>query len=502
MASEGGGGVGRRGWRLEGGVALEGAGDGRRKTLVASEDAGDGRRRKARATGGVGRRGRRQLPPCLREGAPAKDYKNHNICIVPLFDNHHQVAGSSPWRPTSQGEDMSEVTSVNGKTGEVVLKAADVEAIPASEAGEPNGVATLDSGGKLHEAQLPSAAVTSSRIGAAGESEKVLSATDWAAFSNVLTAHGEVEGAQKPDLSKGGVHTYIATAAFTLAAPINPPTTNQVIVVTVKIKEDATGGHAIASEGITWRGGEPVWTTTSNAENITTLISFDGGLTWTGLGPEKGATGEKGTTGEKGATGAEGFSPLKLLLPKVKNTYFKTNANERESRQGLSASHNERGVPSTAYPLTSGTPVGALMAVPAKTVLRGVGFAVKALEGTPANRTHLWVCLGNAAGKVIATGKDYTSSTNTPLIAATMCGLLLDGTYETGAEPELLQVYLCETMSSANPIEIYAREGVTVIEDAEPKLSLTGPAGQTTPPAVNTEWTPADAAREPYLVLI
>jgi hypothetical protein len=50
---------------------------------------------------------------------------------------------------------MSEVNSVNGETGAVVLTAAKVEAIPQSEAGQPSGVATLNSGGQLLTAQLP-----------------------------------------------------------------------------------------------------------------------------------------------------------------------------------------------------------------------------------------------------------------------------------------------------------------------------------------------------------
>jgi hypothetical protein len=57
---------------------------------------------------------------------------------------------------------MSEVTSVNGKTGAVVLTAADVEAVPTSAEGQPNGVATLDESGALPEGQLPSSVVTGS----------------------------------------------------------------------------------------------------------------------------------------------------------------------------------------------------------------------------------------------------------------------------------------------------------------------------------------------------
>jgi hypothetical protein len=56
---------------------------------------------------------------------------------------------------------MSEVTSVNGQTGAVVLTAADVEAVPTSAEGQPSGVATLDGGGVLQEAQVPGSVVSS-----------------------------------------------------------------------------------------------------------------------------------------------------------------------------------------------------------------------------------------------------------------------------------------------------------------------------------------------------
>jgi hypothetical protein len=59
---------------------------------------------------------------------------------------------------------MSEVTSVNGKTGAVVLTAANVEAVPGSEVGQANGVASLNSSGVLPEAQLPSSVVTSKQV--------------------------------------------------------------------------------------------------------------------------------------------------------------------------------------------------------------------------------------------------------------------------------------------------------------------------------------------------
>lgn len=64
--------------------------------------------------------------------------------------------------PTSSGGGA--VASVNGKTGTVVLAAADVGALATSAAGAAGGVATLDTSGKVPAAQLPAAgggAVTS-----------------------------------------------------------------------------------------------------------------------------------------------------------------------------------------------------------------------------------------------------------------------------------------------------------------------------------------------------
>ncbi len=53
----------------------------------------------------------------------------------------------------------SEVASVNGKTGAVILAAMDVGAIAVTEKGTANGVATLDASVKVPVAQLPTQAV-------------------------------------------------------------------------------------------------------------------------------------------------------------------------------------------------------------------------------------------------------------------------------------------------------------------------------------------------------
>jgi hypothetical protein len=71
---------------------------------------------------------------------------------------------------------VTEVTSVNGQTGAVVLTAADVGAIPSSAAGEPNGVATLNSGKKLPEEQLPSSVESVSVAPSGGDDTSILQA--------------------------------------------------------------------------------------------------------------------------------------------------------------------------------------------------------------------------------------------------------------------------------------------------------------------------------------
>jgi hypothetical protein len=57
------------------------------------------------------------------------------------------------------------VESVNGKTGEVTLGAAEVSAIPEAMAGVAGGVAQLNGSGVLPTAQLPGSVVTSSANG-------------------------------------------------------------------------------------------------------------------------------------------------------------------------------------------------------------------------------------------------------------------------------------------------------------------------------------------------
>jgi hypothetical protein len=63
---------------------------------------------------------------------------------------------------------MSEVTSVNEMTGAVVLTASSIEALPTSEAGQPNGIATLDSAARLSGTQMPTSVPSAGQYGTRG----------------------------------------------------------------------------------------------------------------------------------------------------------------------------------------------------------------------------------------------------------------------------------------------------------------------------------------------
>jgi hypothetical protein len=134
---------------------------------------------------------------------------------TPTFSFYFSAAVSGTTR-TSEGADMSEVTSVNGQTGVVVLTPADVEAVPDSSLGVAGGVATLGGSGKLPEGQLPSSVVSSSHIGPIDW----FTPTDYGAVYDVL----EFGGASMTAGSN------IVTT--TTAAPFTPTTSKKRVAAT------------------------------------------------------------------------------------------------------------------------------------------------------------------------------------------------------------------------------------------------------------------------------
>jgi hypothetical protein len=94
--------------------------------------------------------------------------KDTSIIGAKLANDTIPAGKLTPTTQTSLTKADSSVQSVNAKfpsSGNVVLTAGDVSAIPASEKGAMSGVADLDSQGKLPESRLPSTAVTSEQLG-------------------------------------------------------------------------------------------------------------------------------------------------------------------------------------------------------------------------------------------------------------------------------------------------------------------------------------------------
>ncbi len=162
---------------------------------------------------------------------------------------------------------MTEVISVNGKTGAVVLAAADVEAVPASAAGAPNGVATLNSSGELPEAQLPSSVVGSR-----------------------LKALGEVSGVVKLNLAEGTTFTAKLTGA-TEFEPTELPSFREASILWV-----SPNGHTFSVKGISWIGSEPTFGTTGTY--AITLFVLEGKVY--GLAGLEGPEGKAGNTVRSG----------------------------------------------------------------------------------------------------------------------------------------------------------------------------------------------------------
>ena len=85
-------------------------------------------------------------------GADASESGTKGLVPAPSSgDQDKYLKADGTWGTPAGG-----VTSVNGKTGAVTLTATDVSAIPSSTKGVANGVAELDSTGKVPSSQLPS----------------------------------------------------------------------------------------------------------------------------------------------------------------------------------------------------------------------------------------------------------------------------------------------------------------------------------------------------------
>jgi hypothetical protein len=349
--------------------------------------------------------------------------------------------------------------------------------IPLSQKGAPEGVATLSSGGKILESELPESVVSSSAEEDASE----------------------VEGNLEPAIPTG---RRLAGFLYTIkgATVLKPPTGaaagyNEVSVLIV---ENAAGKHTFSTSGINWIGAEPVWNTAATAVNIVRLFTINGGTTWYGEGVST------GPTGATGATGPEAVGTNRLLLPTDVVTYKTPEEEAHEARAALAESISRIRANSSLL-LTSGTPLVVAIEIPAKTICTGLGFMVETTEGTAADRTHLWVALLNASFEPLRKSADYTSSTHTPLASnAFIHALKFTEPYETGSKPELLYGVLCEVMSSTNPITIKtANTTSSSMAEQPPRTCFLGETGRTTPASLASPMVPsATTAQMAYMAIV
>ena len=100
------------------------------------------------------------------------------------------------------------------------------------------------------------------------------------AYSERLTALGSVTGGIGLDLSVSNFFTLTATGNITFSYSNAP--SGRVFAFTIVFVQDATGGRTITwPTGTKWPGGVvPPPTTTANAVDIWSVMTYDGGTTW------------------------------------------------------------------------------------------------------------------------------------------------------------------------------------------------------------------------------
>jgi hypothetical protein len=193
-----------------------------------------------------------------------------------------------------------------------------------------------------------------------------------------------------------------------------------------------------------------------------------------------------------------------LFLPDLIPTY-KNNAEVATENLPAIAESVPGWIGTTTHALTSGTPSGAAVLVPAGKEIKAIGFFVSALEATPANRTHLWGAVLDATTKLpLGKTADYTSSVNTPLEAAEFRALKLTAPIAASATRRLVHVILCDVVSSGTPLTITKREATSgVVNNARTiKRGVTTPGSMAGPSSLAEPTTITSSSNTPYLLLI
>lgn len=92
-------------------------------------------------------------------------------------------------------------------------------------------------------------------------------------------------GTHTIDLNNGALHTIVLTTNTTFSFA-NLPTSGDVYTLTVMLTQDATGSRVPtfgsgSPPNVIWDGGTvPTWGTAAGAEDVVTMFTYDGGITW------------------------------------------------------------------------------------------------------------------------------------------------------------------------------------------------------------------------------
>jgi hypothetical protein len=206
------------------------------------------------------------------------------------------------------------VSTVNGKTGAVTLAASDVSAVSTTEKGAHSGVAELNSSGKVPESQLPETsspvssvntktgavvlaasdvgAIPSAQKGAASgvptlnsSSHIPLVEMDPSVVVAQTVAQVTTSGNYKPDLKEGQRIFHVKTSGeLNIQAPINVPSGSGTIYIEIEVEGKEAITHSLVSSWL--YGGAP----TPNLKEITSINRYqylsDNRTTWKGIGEE------------------------------------------------------------------------------------------------------------------------------------------------------------------------------------------------------------------------
>jgi hypothetical protein len=113
----------------------------------------------------------------------------------------------------------------------------------------------------------------------------VLSRAEIRNYSESLSTPSVQGGGLVLDLAQGNVFEIVLSANVTSLAFANPPVPGRAGVVTLIVRQDASGGRTLAwPAAIRWAGGvAPVVSSDGQALDVYNFITRDGGTSWLGF---------------------------------------------------------------------------------------------------------------------------------------------------------------------------------------------------------------------------